>query len=154
MRSYASRTASHVNYDVDDALRAGVISEEDLPGKPIEVLGGKMSGRIDKLVRDMISTSRELGEISLSEEVYAALMELRTWLFKNVYGNSRLRENEQAGEVVTALFEYHLEHPEERTPSDPDPVTETTDFVAGMTDRYALSAYKRLFVPRAGNLPG
>lgn len=145
---------AYVNHDVDDALRAGVISEEDLPGKPIEVLGGKMSGRIDKLVRDMISTSRELGEISLSEEVYAALMELRTWLFKNVYGNSRLRENEQAGEVVTALFEYHLEHPEERTPSDPDPVTETTDFVAGMTDRYALSAYKRLFVPRAGNLPG
>ena len=141
---------AYVNHDVDDALRAGVILEEDLPTKPIEVLGGKMSVRIDKLVRDMIYTSRERGEISLSDEVYSALMELRTWLFKNVYGNSRLRENEQAGEIVTALFEYYLEHPEERTPSDSDPVTETTDFVAGMTDRYALSAYKRLFAPRRG----
>lgn len=138
---------AYVNHDVDDALRAGVISEEDLPTKPIEVLGSKMSGRIDKLVRDMISTSWDRGEISLSDEVYTALMELRTWLFKNVYGNSRLRENEQAGQVVAALFEYYLEHPEERTPSDPDPITETTDFVAGMTDRYALSSYKRLFAP-------
>lgn len=143
---------AYVNHDVDDALRAGIIALEDLPVKPIQVLGQKMSVRIDTLVRDMISTSNERGEISLSDEVYEALMELRAWLFRNVYNNARLRENDQARAVVATLFEYYLEHPEERTPSDSDPVTETTDFVAGMTDRYALAAYKRLFLPRGDRL--
>lgn len=143
---------AYVNHDVDDALRAGIISGGDLPSGSIKVLGEKMSARIDTLVRDMISTSKEKEEISLSDEVYEALMELRSWLFRNVYSNPRLRENDQAGEIVTALFEYYLQHPEERTPSDPDPVTETTDFVAGMTDRYALAAYKRLFLPRGDRL--
>lgn len=145
---------AYVNHDVDDALRAGIISVEDLPAGPVEVLGEKMSVRIDTLVRDMISTSNERGEISLSDEVYGALMELRSWLFRNVYSNPRLRENDQAGEVVAALFEYYLEHPRERARSDPDPVTETTDFVAGMTDRYALATYKKLFLPRGDRISG
>jgi dGTPase len=103
-------------------------------------------------VQDMILTSRERGEISLSEEVYAALMELRTWLFTNVYHNPHSRENQKAGNVVTALFEHYLHRPEERTKSDPDPVTETVDFVAGMTDRYALAIYKRIFLPRSDTI--
>jgi dGTPase len=139
---------AYVNHDVDDALRAGIISRDELPEKPLLVLGEKMSARIDTLVRDMISTSTERGEISLSEDVYEALMELRTWLFRHVYGNPLSRENEKAAGVVTALFEHYLEHPEERTRSDPDPIVETVDFVAGMTDRYALATYRRLFLPR------
>ena len=143
---------AYVNHDVDDALRAGVISWSDLPKGPLKVLGDRMSVRIDVMVRDMILTSRERGEISLSEEVYAALMELRTWLFKNVYHNPRSRENQKAGNVVAALFEHYLHRPEERTKSDPDPVTETVDFVAGMTDRYALAIYKRIFLPRSDTI--
>jgi len=139
---------AYVNHDVDDALRAGVISWGDLPEEPLRVLGNQMSVRIDTLVRDMILTSRERGEIALSEGVYSALMELRTWLFKNVYHSPRSPENQNAGEVVAALFDYYLERPEERAKSDPDPVVETIDFVAGMTDRYALATYKRLFLPR------
>ena len=139
---------AYVNHDVDDALRAGIISWENLPPHPISILGEKMSARIDTLVRDMISTSRERGEISLSEPVYEALMELRTWLFRNVYNNPHSRENEKAAGVVVALFEHYLEHPEERVESDPDPIIETVDFVAGMTDRYALATYRRLFLPR------
>jgi len=66
-----------------------------------------------------------------------------------VYNNKLgSRENQKAARVVTALFEYYLEHPEERTATDPDSITETIDFVAGMTDRYALATYKRLFLPR------
>jgi dGTPase len=139
---------AYVNHDVDDALRAGIISREDLPGRPLSVLGEKMSVRIDTLVRDMISTSEKKGEISLSEEVYGALMELRSWLFEHVYNDPRSRENQKAAGVIVALFEYYLEHPEERVGSDPDPILETVDFVAGMTDRYALAAYRRLFLPR------
>jgi len=140
---------AYVNHDVDDALRAGIISSHDLPEGPISVLGEQMSARIDTLVRDMISNSKEKGEISLSDLVHGALMELREWLFSHVYNNKPgSRENQKAARVVTALFEYYLEHPEERTASDPDPITETIDFVAGMTDRYALATYKRLFLPR------
>ena len=139
---------AYVNHDVDDALRAGIISFDELPEGPLSVLGEKMSVRIDTLVRDMISTSRERGEISLSGSVYEALMELRTWLFRHVYGTPLSRENEKAAGVVEALFEYYLEHPHERAGTDPDPIVETVDFVAGMTDRYALATYRRLYLPR------
>jgi dGTPase len=143
---------AYVNHDVDDALRAGVISWDDLPKEPLRVLGDRMSVRIDTMVRDMILTSRERGEIALSERVYEALMELRTWLFKNVYHNPHSRENHKARNVVAALFGYYLERPEERTQSDPDYVVETVDFVAGMTDRYALATYERIFLPRSDTI--
>jgi len=139
---------AYVNHDVDDALRAGIISREDLPMRPLSILGERMSVRIDTLVRDMISNSEKKGEISLSDAIYEALMELRAWLFKHVYLDPRSRENEKAAGVVVALFEYYLERPEERAESDPDPLMETVDFVAGMTDRYALATYRRLFLPR------
>jgi dGTPase len=139
---------AYVNHDVDDALRAGIISWEDLPKRPLTLLGEKMSVRIDTLVRDMISNSDKKGEISLSEPICEALMELRAWLFENVYINPHSRENRKAAGVVVALFKHYLEHPEERVASDPDPICETVDFVAGMTDRYALATYRRLFLPR------
>jgi dGTPase len=146
--TFADRIA-YVNHDVDDALRAGIISSDDLPPSPISVLGVMMGARIDTLVRDMISNSKVNGEISLSDSVYGALMELRAWLFRHVYNNKLgTKENLKAARVVTDLFEYYLEHPEERAASDPDPLTETIDFVAGMTDRYALATYRRLFLPR------
>jgi dGTPase len=139
---------AYVNHDVDDALRAGIIAWENLPEQPLSVLGEKMSLRIDTLVRDIIYNSEKKGEISLSDAVYEALMELRAWLFEHVYIDPRSRENQKAAGVVAALFDYYLEHPEERAGSDPDPLVETVDFVAGMTDRYALAAYRRLFLPR------
>ncbi|CAA9438171.1 MAG: dNTP triphosphohydrolase, broad substrate specificity [uncultured Rubrobacteraceae bacterium] len=140
---------AYVNHDVDDALRAGIIRFEDLPTGPISTLGEKMSRRIDTLARDMISTSKQKGEIALSDEGYAALMDLRAWLFENVYrGGGRSRENEKAARVVRELYGHFFRHGEERTKSDPDPVVETVDFVAGMTDRYALATYRRIFLPR------
>ena len=139
---------AYVNHDVDDALRAGVIRYEDLPGGPIAVLGERMSDRIDTLVRDMISTSKRRGEIALSDDSYASLMELRAWLFDNVYNSERSRENEKAAGVVVALFDYFLNHDQERVRSDPDPIVEPVDVVAGMTDRYALATFRRLFTPR------
>ena len=145
---------AYVNHDVDDALRAGVISWESLPKKPLSVLGEKMSFRIDTLVRDMILTSKAKREVKLSDEVSEALLELRTWMFSNVYRNPRSRQSEKAAGVVAALFEYYLEHEEERGSSDSDPVVETIDFVAGMTDRYALATYRRLFMPHGDVIYG
>lgn len=141
---------AYVNHDVDDAIRAGVIRFEDLPEAPISTLGDRMSKRIDTLVRDMILTSRERGEVTLSEKVREALLELRAWLFANVYRGPRANEeNRKAANVVSEIFGYYLRRPEERPKSDPDPVTETVDFVAGMTDRYALAIYRRIFLPRS-----
>ena len=128
------------------------ISFEDLPKEPIAVLGERMSLRINTLVRDMIFTSKERGEISLSEKVHEALMKLRAWLFKNVYLSPLSRESRKVEDVVAALFKHYLERPEERPKTDSDPITETIDFVAGMTDRYALAAYKRLFLPRSDTI--
>lgn len=135
---------AYVNHDVDDAIRAGIISVAELPERPVSVLGDKTSVRIDTLVRDMISTSRQTGEISLSGEIYGALMELRSWLFKNVYHNPRSREDRRAEDVVSDLFDHYLAHPEERSGYDADPVTGTVDFLAGMTDRYALSKHQKI----------
>ena len=145
---------AYVNHDIDDALRAGLIRHEELPEDPIAVLGEETSSRIDTLVRDMISASEKRREIALSEKVYGALMELRSWLFKNVYRSPNSRQSERAGEVVEGLFQYYLEHPEERAKSDPDPLTETVDYVAGMTDRYALAEYKRIFLPQGDVILG
>lgn len=145
---------AYVNHDIDDALRAGLISPEDLPQSAIRTLGDRTSRRIDTLVRDMISTSRERGEISLSGEVYAALMDLRSWLFANVYRNPRSRQNEKAAGVVRALFEHFLAHPETdafRPGESADRISDTADFVAGMTDRFAIATFERIFVPRGGD---
>jgi dGTPase len=135
---------AYVNHDIDDAIRAGIISTEDLPANPIRVLGDRTSIRIDTLVRDMIASSLERGEISLSPEIHDALMELRTWLFNNVYHNPLSREDGKAEEVISDLFDYYLTHPEQRAGYDADPITGTVDFLAGMTDRYALSVHQRL----------
>lgn len=102
----------------------------------------------------MISTSLERGEISLSGEVYAALMDLRSWLFANVYRNPRSRQNEKAAGVVRALFEHFLAHPETdafRPGESADRISDTADFVAGMTDRFAIATFERIFVPRGGD---
>ena len=139
---------AYVNHDIDDALRAGIISFGDLPKGPIAVLGDGTSARIDTLVRDMVFTSAELRKITLSKRVHEALIELRGWLFENVYHNPTLRRSDKAGTVVAALFEHYLENPEERPHTDPDPVVQTVDFVAGMTDRYALATYERVFLPK------
>ena len=133
---------AYVNHDIDDAIRASVISEEKLPEHPISILGERTSIRIDTLVRDMISTSSELSQITLSEEKLGALLELRRWLFQNVYHNPLSREDSTAEDIISDLFDYYLACPEKQTGRDP--VTDTVDFLAGMTDRYAISTHKRI----------
>ncbi|MDN5697114.1 MAG: deoxyguanosinetriphosphate triphosphohydrolase [Rubrobacter sp.] len=135
---------AYVNHDIDDAIRAGIISEKGLPEYPISILGERTSVRIDTLVRDMISTSSRLGKVTLSEDKLGALLELRSWLFENVYHNPLSREDNTAEDIISDLFDYYLDHPEKCAERDSDPVTATVDFIAGMTDRYAISTHKRI----------
>jgi dGTPase len=149
---FADRIA-YVNHDVDDAVRAGVLREDELPERPLAVLGRTHSRRIDTLVADLVEASDGAAEIRLSPRVFRAIDELRDFLFDQVYLREGAREEqEKAIELVRSLFSHYLEHPDEipeehhRAPGDLP--TRVADHIAGMTDRYALRTYERLFLPR------
>jgi dGTPase len=149
---FADRIA-YVNHDVDDAIRAGVLNEDELPAMPIGALGPTHSARIHTLVNDLVRHSAEGPEIGLSDEVFRALDALREFLFDHVYLRDEARtEQDKAIALVRALFAHYLDHPEEvpeeyhRAPGDLP--TRIADYISGMTDRYALRIYDRLFLPR------
>ena len=145
---------AYVNHDIDDAVRAGVLVDEELPRAPLEVLGFKHASRITTMVTDMIETSAATGEIRMSERVWDAMMELRAYLFENVYFSERAKAEEpKAHAVVQALFRHYLgdsdELPVEERPQDPAGLVQAVvDYVAGMTDRFAIREYERIFVPK------
>jgi dGTPase len=145
---------AYVNHDIDDAVRARVLDEADLPAEPIAVLGQYHGARITTMINDMIATSAERGEIAMSEPVWDAMMELRAYLFENVYFSARAKAEEpKASAVVSALFHHYLANPMElppdERPGDASQVVQAVvDYVAGMTDRFAIREYERLFVPK------
>jgi len=138
---------AYINHDIDDAVRAAIISEGDLPAEEIGLLGESGSERVDTLVRDMVERSREAGEITQSEEVGGAMLRLRKFMFDRVYlGNEARSDQERAREAVRALFDHYLEHPDEVPSANPDAdaMQRVTDYLAGMTDRFCLTAYEKL----------
>jgi dGTPase len=138
---------AYINHDIDDAVRAGILSEGDLPADEIALLGATGSERVDTLVRDMVERSREAGEIAQSDEVGGAMLRLRKFMFDRVYLADEARgEQERAREAVRGLLERYLEHPEEvpAPDSEADEVQRVTDYLAGMTDRFCLTAYEKL----------
>lgn len=149
---------AYVNHDIDDAIRAGLISEEDLPASTHELLGTNSSQRISTMVHDMISYSIKSGDILMSPCIWDAMMELRSFLFHNVYHSyDALREIPRAFKLVSSLFAYYIDHldevPEEYKLHDgDDPSTQVIDYVAGMTDRYAIRMYERLFIPKSWSI--
>jgi dGTPase len=151
---------AYINHDIDDAVRAGLLRERDLPTEPIATLGRSGSARIDALVHDMVERSERAGEIVQGDEAAHAMGALREFMFERVYLGSEVRaERERIEEVVRALFEHYVEHPERLPPErSAGAMTETaesglaqrvTDYIAGMTDRYCIRAYTDLKVPRA-----
>ena len=143
---------AYVNHDIDDAIRAGILEESDLPSSTIEVLGDRHNKRIDTLVKDMVQESRDAGDILLSPRVEAALGELRSFLFDRVYiGSVAKEEEEKAILVLRSLFSFYLEQPQEMPEEfrrgDEDLRVRVCDYVAGMTDRYAMRKYHENFLP-------
>lgn len=150
---------AYINHDIDDALRAGLITFGDLPAGPIGVLGATGSDRIDALVHDLVDNSYEQPVIAQTPEVGAAMEDLRSFLFETVYARSLEKTGEQrVRQLITQLMEYFLGHPE-ALPSAPVSANDhvrarmellriVTDHVAGMTDRYAQRIYLELFVPK------
>jgi dGTPase len=149
---FADRIA-YVNHDVDDAVRAGVLREDELPTETVEVLGRTHSARIDRLVTDLVECTGDGPDVRLSVDVFRALDALRDFLFERVYLRDEARaEQDKVIGLVRTLFTYFLEHPDEvpeeyhRAPGDLP--TRVADYIAGMTDRFALRTYERLFLPQ------
>jgi dGTPase len=149
---------AYINHDIDDAVRAGLLREEELPGEPIAVLGSSGSARIDALVHDMVEQSERAGDIVQGPLAGPAMSELRDFMFEHVYLGPAVRaEREKISAVVRRLFEHYVEHPE-RLPrgaggglpgDDPELAQRVTDYLAGMTDRYCIREYTELQVPQA-----
>ena len=149
---------AYINHDIDDAIRANVIERGDLPQHLLRVLGSSHSERIDLMVRDIIDSSWDKPEIRQSPEVKGAMTELRDWMFANVYRNTKTAKAEEgkAKGMLKQVYAYYLENPEllpeeyrylhfelgenlERT---------VVDYIAGMSDRYALSTAREIFFPK------
>jgi dGTPase len=141
---------AYINHDIDDALRAGVLGEGDLPGEEIELLGPTGSQRIDTLVSDIVASSAGAGDIVQSEEVGGAMLRLRKFMFDRVYlGPEARREHVRVQRAVRGLFEYCMEHPEEvpAAESGASDCQRVADYIAGMTDRFCIARYSALMVP-------
>ncbi len=141
---------AYLNHDIDDALRAGVLREDALPAEAIAVLGGEGSERIDTLVHDLVATSARAGDIAQGEEAGEAMAALRAFMFAEVYlGAAARREHAKVEAVIRRLFDHYVERPELLPAGGQGSVAQrVTDYVAGMTDRYAVRAYAELTVPR------
>ncbi len=143
---------AYINHDIDDAVRAGVITTADLPGDPIAILGDTGPVRIDMLVHDLVEHSQAAGDIVQGAEIGAAMYALRAFMFERVYmGPEATREHAKIGLVVSTLFDHYCAHPEEIPASIPpgDLSRRVTDYLAGMTDRYCIAAFQTLSVPVA-----
>lgn len=148
---------AYVNHDLDDALRAGLIDVRRIPVSVSEVLGETQARRMDTMVRDMIEASLAAGgsEIRLSRQVSEAVSDLRDWLFQHVYRVSSVHDDFiKASRILRELFLYFVDDEEaliaqggRRFPGDPLPVS-VADFIAGMTDRFAINLYHTLFLPQ------
>ncbi len=143
---------AYINHDIDDALRAGVLTEADLPADAIAVLGPDGSARIDRLVHDLVEHSATAGDIVQGEQAGAAMADLRQFMFDEVYlGRAARREAAKVDRVIRTLFdEYSADLgrlPDGGGVPGADPAQRVTDYIAGMTDRFATRVFAQLTVP-------
>jgi dGTPase len=128
---------AYINHDIDDAVRHGILTPDELPSEHIEILGPRGSKRIDTLVHDLVETSAEAGDIRQSDEVGGAMLALREFMFERVYlGPQTRREHDRARETVRTIFEHFA--------AQGDGPDEIVDYLSGMTDRFALDFAGRL----------
>ena len=149
---------AYIHHDTDDAIRGGIIMEEDIPKDYREVLGESPSIRLNTLIHDIINSSEGKNDIVMSPDIEDAMLRLRKFMFSNVYTNKKAKsQEEQAVGLVKQLFEYYHDNLEQLPKEfytrmeqlNEPPYQVVVDYIAGMTDRYAVAKFKELFVPSA-----
>lgn len=148
---YADRFA-YINHDIDDAIRAGIISSQDVPADYLDILGKRHSMRINTLIEDIVTESLKQGKIAMSKDIEASMMNLRNFMFENVY-NKLAERDFQSYYIIEKLYEYFMKYPE-KMPEEYTTRLETTDrntavcdYIAGMTDIYCVNYFKKIFLP-------
>lgn len=147
---------AYINHDIDDAVRAGIIKSEDIPKEYLEGIGFSHGERIAFLVKDIVVNSRDKNVLVQSKEAGELMNGLRNWMFDNVYNNELVRKpavEKQIDNLIRSLYEYYLENPSElqsyeREMAEKEGAEEIAkDHIAGMTDRFAINIYGKLFIP-------
>ncbi|UOO36832.1 deoxyguanosinetriphosphate triphosphohydrolase [Oscillospiraceae bacterium CM] len=148
--------AAYINHDVDDAVRAGILYETDIPQEIACALGDHYSLRIDTIIKDIIVASADRTAIRMSPGVTFVFNSFRSFMFERVYTNMRAKsEEKKVYGILSAIFDYYRDHPEHLPPeyrhiADSDGIERAvSDYVSGMTDKYAMSQYNTLFIPEA-----
>ena len=149
---------AYINHDMDDAIRGGILTEEDIPEKLRKVLGYTSKDRLDTMVHDVIINSMDKPEICMSEEVEEAMTGIRRFMFENVYMNPKAKgEEDKAVHMIEQLYEYYIRHLDLLPQQFLDALSNTDsskeqivcDYIAGMTDSYAVKKFEEFFVPEA-----
>ena len=157
---FADRIA-YINHDIDDSIRAGIITLEEIPKEYREILGDGHSDRINSMVSSVIDASRPLDDIRMTPEIGEATEGLRNFLFERVYYNPKAkREENKARMLLEHLYDYFTRNPEKmpefyyRNTANESVGRCVCDYISGMTDRYAIDLFKELFVPKEWETPG
>lgn len=143
---------AYINHDIDDAIRAGILHPGDLPDDCLAVLGNSHSQRISRMIQDIVKTSANGGKVLLSPEGAAMMKKLRGFLFQHVYTGSRAKTEEaKLQDFLGRLYRFYLKNPAELPPSPSEEegslARRAADYLAGMTDHYAIADFQRRFIP-------
>ena len=150
--SLADRIA-YINHDIEDAIRAGILTANDLPKTAVEILGDKTKTRINTMIADIYQSSLNQNFVKMSDEVMGAMNELRAFMFKNVYHVANKAMQDRAERMLTQLFEYFMKNVEKlparylRRLEQDGKERVVCDYISGMTDRYAVTVFENLFIP-------
>ena len=149
---------TYIYHDMDDAIRGGILTEEDIPADIRDILGNSCKERLNTLIHDVITNSMDSPEIHMSPAIDRAMKDLRKFMFENVYLNPKAKgEEDKAVHMIEQLFEYYVRHPEKLPKQFRDALEKTDntreqivcDYIAGMTDSYAVKKFHDYFVPGA-----
>jgi dGTPase len=150
---------AYINHDIDDAMRAGILKNEDIPAEIAAVLGETHSQRINTMVSDVVHSSLGKPVIAMTPAIENAMLELRSFMFERVYRNPVAKgEESKARRIIQELYQYYVNHPE-KLPQSFQPQLDlegiprlVCDYVAGMTDKYAVYKFEEIFVPTAWSI--
>ena len=149
---------AYINHDIDDAIRAKLFTEEDLPSEYTDILGHSVRERLNTMIHDLIYQSLDRPEIVMSPGMEAAMHGLRRWMFENVYSGKRQPGRKgRAQQLAASLYHWYVDHPDQlpreyldRMETRKEELSRTVcDYVAGMTDVFAIERFKELFVPKS-----